>query len=272
MNTQDTAKLAQELLYKWMHNRNKATCYQGIDQKCEYLNIATSMNLEAEKPVSFIFYPLFYSGVIDITDDNKYSVTPSCLIKHPKQKTSIIVNPTQIDECTPTDFVGIYKTEKQDSTIHQYQFSAEAILSNYPTLKKVVEGFERKSDYDFNSNKVQGIIDKGGTGFTRYFVEGYKCFIIPSVPSNPEALPIARSYERVIKNKTNGIYNTQRRELKLNKWGLPILIFRVLLIECLLLDAKPIIAHEYYVFPKISPSIIRKINKIYCHSITIENE
>ncbi len=68
----------------------------------------------------------------------------------------------------------------------------------------------------------------------------------------------------------NGIYDIASKELKINMYHMPILIYRALMIESLFFGAMPYIDNGYYVFNNISKTAYFELNRIFCKSIKIK--
>lgn len=257
----------QELLYLWM---SQVGCvrYERIKEVCEYLNTKYALGLE--KPMHNIFYPLLYSGVVDFANDGRYQITPMCVISRSKRNT-IISNPIDKDGLMETSFVGIYTTSNNefDDGGQLYNFSAEAILKEFPSVKDVVVNFELQSDYTPSEFSFGiGLKKKTSDSIFSYFIDtNNRCYKVPHQSSNPDAYNIACYYNRVTKGEINGVYNSTLKSLKLKLPHIPMLIYRVLMLESLFNDKEPFIKDGYYIFCDISQNVYKELNRIFCETI-----
>ncbi len=262
-------EIAQNLMLKWISIKGDVS-YQIISDRCEYLSKRHGLD-SYTKPISQIFYPLLYSGVIDIMSNGRYAVTPNRVIAKSKSEIQVVSNPTSQEGLTPTSFVGVY-TSANSSLSTTYKLSITALLSQFPTIAEVVTGCEDVVGYNFEScQKECGIIEGGENGLKHYFVDkkNYLCYILDSTTSNPDMLNIATYYERAENNESNGTYTAQKEVLRLKRRGLPILIFRLLLLDLILNGCEPYIEDECYVFLNVNIKIIKALNRIFCNSIYV---
>jgi hypothetical protein len=258
----------QELLHLWM---TQVGCvrYEQIKDVCEYLNIKYALGLE--RPMHKIFYPLLYSGVVDLVNDGRYQITPMCIILRSKQKT-IVSNPVDKDKLIQTSFVGIYTTNNNQfaNSEQSYSFNAEAILKEFPTIKDVVGDFELKHDYnpsEFSSGI--GLQKKTSNSIFSYFIDtNSRCYKVPLNSSNPDAYNIAYCYDRVIAGISNGEYNSAIKSLKLKLPHIPILIYRVLMLESLFNEREPLVEAGSYTFYNVNQKLHKELNRIFCGTIT----
>ena len=131
------------------------------------------------------------------------------------------------------------------------------------------EIYDTKTD-DFEN--AQGVSKKRNDNQRWYFLDpkDKKRYLIPHQSINPDAINIATCYGRVIDSMHNGIYDIASKELKINMYHMPILIYRALMIESLFFGAMPYIDNGYYVFNNISKTAYFELNRIFCKSIKIK--
>lgn len=250
---------AQKLLYQWLTERGRVR-YERIKDICEYLNILCDLGLQ--KPINNIFYPLLYSGIVEFIGDSRYHITPTCAISNNKK--TIIVNPLLLEALERTSYIGLYRGECECT--NSYQFNLNSILAAFPTIEQYIHSLQstfswRTSDFTNNIGVVQKIDDS----FNQYFIEGKKCYSIPHQFVNPDAINIAYCYERV--KNGNGVYDARTKTLRLKKFRIPIMIYRVLLVETLLNDSEVFIENDYYVFNHIDRKAYVELSRIFCKSI-----
>ncbi len=264
---------AQSLLLKWISIKGSVS-YQQIKDRCEYLVLQYRID-NYGKPTTHLFYPLLYSGVIDIVGVGKYAATPTCIVSKTKSNIKVISNPSTLNNVQNSSFAGIYIDKNDDAVLSSYNINTVSILSKIPTVEDIIKSCDTIVGYNFDSSEKRlGVIKKSEDGLIRYFVncDKYQCYILESVSSNPDILNIAAYYERVLKGERNGVYLQSNKELKLKHIGLPIIIFRLLLLESLLNDTEPYLQDGYYVFRDVSNSVTRELNRIFCNSIDIKYE
>lgn len=264
---------AQSLLLKWISIKGRVS-YQQIKDRCEYLVLQYRIK-NYGKPTTHLFYPLLYSGVIDIIGVGKYAVTPTCIVSRAKSNIKVISNPSNSNNLQKSSFTGIYIDKNDDAVLSSYNINTVSILSKIPTVEDVVKSYDTIVGYNFESSEKKfGIIKKSEDGLMRYFVNcnKYQCYTLESVSSNPDSLNIATYYERVLKGENNGIYLQSNKELRLKYIGLPIIIFRLLLLESLLSGTEPCLQDGYYIFQDVSNRVTRELNRIFCNSIDIKYE
>ena len=262
---------AQELFYSWLKEVEDVR-YERIKQICNYLNHKLALNLE--KPTYCIFYPLLYSGVIEFAGNSRYQITPKCIISKNKKK-NIVVSPSTLEELQETHFVGIYIQEDITNSYFSgsYHFNLITILKNTPTIFQCLSSYPliyNSREKELNDNL--GLNYSAENNFKRwYFVDSKqkKCYDIPHHSTNPDALNIAYCYDRVIKQESNGYYDTKSKRLKMNRYNIPILIYRLLMVESLLAGSAPLIDNDYYIFENIDRRSYSELNRIFCKSIRI---
>lgn len=261
-------KEAQELLYRWFKEVEDVR-YERIKQICNYLNIKLALNLE--KPINNIFYPLLYGGVIEFIGNSRYQITPKCVISK-SMNIYIVVNPCTLEQLQETHIVGVYTINDtiNSYSLDSYHFNLHTILKNMPTISQCL------SSYPLIYDRGKGLNDNIGLNYSNendckrwYFVDSKqnKCYSIPHLSINPDALNIAYCYDKIIKLENNGYYDTIRKVLKIRKNNIPILIYRLLTIESILTNSTFHIDYDYYIFENIDKKSFIELNRIFCKSI-----
>ena len=162
---------------------------------------------------------------------------------------------------------------------HQYKVSKvnpTDILKHFPNVKDVVYGFSDDtlvddSDLKYYNNWEKGLA-KRIEGMKRYFAIPDQFFIrnVPDRTYNPDAFAIAYNYSRVINQDWTGTYSRAKKILIMPKFAMPILLYRVLLLETLASGMLPTSQQDNYVFEPVSKSVAKEINRILCNSIVYE--
>lgn len=258
----------QELIYIWLREVGEVN-YDRIKQACNYLNNKHALSFE--KPIHNLFYPLLYSGVVEFSRHGKFCIAPECVISKGGE-IHIVVNPRIVDNSLEANAIGIYTSNQPDvfATATRYQFNLESILTKIPSVDSCVLSYQQIHDVrlcDFEQR--EGVSRKKSDSRRWYFIDSThdQCYSIPDQSINPDAINIATCYTRIITSLHNGIYNSVSRELKMNKYHMPILVYRVLMIESLFGGTMPYIDNEYYVFKNISRKAFSELNRIFCQSI-----
>lgn len=247
--------------------------YEVIKNYCKYLNTQYEIGAD-EHPAWQIFLPLFKQGNVDFVGEGKFRVTEPILIKG--NQNYIFTNTLHAEKKYATDFAFIYCSKIRPTLkfTTEYTFHAKEIFMNVPTIDKIVDGFENLSVNDFanlefdNKKKKLGVAKRTDTETGYYFVyPNRKIVSVPTWESAPEAINIAYCYSRVVCEENNGYYDSLNHILKIKKFHLPMILYRVLLIDSLLNEGKPKSDYEYYTFDHISKSVINELNRILCKSI-----
>ena len=267
---------AQKCLYLWLSNFENRS-YNLIRRNCDYLNIQYNLGIETYA-VWKIFYPLVYSGVVEHTGNGYYALTEPTAIDFGAHY-ALINMPDDTPSCN-TQCVGISLLDKISCNILPSKvvtFNVAQALSSFPPIKSVVDGFyesivdiDKLEYHDFKTRR--GVAELKEGGLKRYFSipeEGY-LRQIPDKAINPDALNISYYLERVVNNQYNGNYNKQTRQLHLEAFGLPILVHRVLMLDCLSRKHLPVKTDHEYLYDGITPKVVKELNRILNKSIKID--
>lgn len=259
---------AQELLYTWFKEVDEVR-YERIKQMCEYLNI--KFGLVLGKPIYDIFYPLLYTGVVEFAGDGKFHIAPECCISK-TNNLHILLNSNVVENSEQISVVGIQicKNSETHNCQNRYHFNLESILGNIPSIENCVLSFQEIYNASIvNFENSQGVSRKKNDSSRWYFIDSMRnrYYIIPHQSANPDALNIAFCYDRFIRQDCNGIYNFNHKELKMNMYHMPILIYRALMIESVFGGSMPYTDNGYYVFKNISRRAYFELNRIFCKSI-----
>ena len=87
--------------------------------------------------------------------------------------------------------------------------------------------------------------------------------------SIPDSVNVAYQYSRVLGKKSNGNYDVEQRKLSVNSFRFPIMLYRVLMVASMLEGQCPYKESGNYIFPGISKSIVKELDRILCkiHSL-----
>lgn len=266
--------IAQEKLYLWLSWFEKRS-YNSIREKCDYLNIQYRLHIESYS-VWKIFYPLVYSGVVDHVGNGYFALTEPLVVNFDTHYlyTNHEPNSKNYKICGP----GMFICELESAEIHKsININVISILQKYPNIKSVINGYYESivdiEDLDFHDkSNSQGVADIKRGVLKRYFSipsEGYQRQI-PNKSINPDGLNLAYYYERVINKQYNGFYNPRSHELRLKSFGLPIMIHRILMLDCLSRKEIPLYESDEYYYPGINKKIVHELNRILIKSIKID--
>lgn len=259
---------AQELLYIWLKEVGEVS-YERINQTCIYLN--TKFGCCLDKPIYQIFYPLLYNGVVDISGNGKFCVTPECVISK-GENNHIIIN-SKINEfslCSGGVGIQVSKSNEISYYRNRYEFNLELVLMKMPTIESCVLSYQEVYNVKISDFfKTKGLSKKKTDSQRWYFLnpQNEKYYVIPHQSINPDAINIATCYGRIIDSVCNGIYDMTSKELRMDMYHIPILIYRVLMIESLFYGKRPYLDNGYYVFNNISRKACLELNRIFCKSI-----
>jgi len=266
---------AQYLFYCWMSNFEKRR-YPQIKEICAFLN--DSMNLDlGERPVGSIFYPLLYSGVIDHVGKGYYALTKPLAIEFDNHV--VLLNMLDGNHPDPSLPIGwrIVSKETAPELEETIQLNTMSVIKSFPSIDKVVDSWDSSlqdvgelSYHDYR-NKA-GVAEYKRDGFVRYFSIPDKMYLkeIPSGEINPDAYRIGICYERVVTGQRNGSYNPKTKQLSVNSFAFPIMLYRALSLDGLAIKETPFLKDDCIVFTNVSMSVAKEVNRILCKSIMYE--
>lgn len=261
---------SQELLYIWISKLDKRSL-ASIKKNCEHLNEA--MNLQFSNPMWGIFWPLVFNGVVDHIGNGYYALTNPIVLEYDTH--SYYINAEPVSQSGKNVAVGI--TECVFKEEHKYKImkpSAACILRAYPCIKDVVCNFpttlQDESELCYKYKK-KGLAELKN-GLRKFFSIPKESYIreLPSRDINPEAYAIAYSLTRIVNNESNGSYNKAKKILLMPTFALPFMLYRALMLECMVSRKLPYRQHHQYVFENISLEIVKQLNRILCNSIRYE--
>ena len=267
---------AQESLYIWLASFEKRS-YDMIRQSCDYLNVQYDLGIE-NNAVWKIFYPLVYSGVVDHIGKGYFALTEPMAIDFNTHY--VLINCKNSTSSKKTECIGISLFGKDKEiyiTQNIVKFHALQLLKSFPSISSIVEGFyeslveEDKFEYH-NYKTKKGVAEIKEGGLKRYFSvpqDGYQRQI-PDKATNPDALNISYYYERVVNKQYNGHYKIKTNDLYLESFGLPILVHRVLMLDCLSRKIMPQKNNTEYHYSGVQHKIVKELNRILNNSIKID--
>lgn len=257
----DIPKL-QELFLKWISNVGR-TRYALIKEVCEYL--CNRYEVDITLPQYKIFYPLFQSGVIEFCGNGHYAPSPRTTLT---DGNNTLTN-YSFEGASPTSVIGLYfKKGSQNANI----FNGREILKKLPSVDKIVENYPVGLIDTSQFKKEIGIVGDPEKLYTDYFRIKEKNFLvkIPSMDENPDAKNVAFMYEAFLTGNDICSYNEMQSTLSILHFGIPIVIYRVLMIECLLHEKTPKIDGIRIVFSGIRKSTAKEVNRILLNSMKYE--
>lgn len=265
---------AQEKLYIWLNNFDRRS-YELIRQNCNYLNDQYELGIK-NYTVWKVFYPLVYNGVVDYCGDGYYSVTEPLSIDFGSHY--VFINPMEDDNLEETSLIGIFWGNKQSQRDDTRTIKVNPLMTlrSFPTIREIVDSFSisyiDNDKLNYHNYKTQnGVADLKDGGLIRYFsipTEGYQREI-PDKIINPDALNISYCFERVVNKEENGRYFRKDKVLVMKSFGLPIMIYRCLLLDSLSRKEIPELRKNEYYFKNINHRLVRELNKIFCNTISI---
>ena len=229
---------AQNLLLQWITTLG-AVRYARIKLACDSIN--ERYKLELDKPTNYLFFPLFKSGVIDICGNNRYARTAK--FEWTNGVRTITNEPGQ--EFQKTGITGLYYKPGIEPAS---KFNGSSVLSN-----------------------ALGVVDEPNKLYTRYFIDNSKNLIvkIPSFDENPDAISCARMFENILREHHSS-YDRTTEKLNIYKYGIPVIIYRVLLIESLLSGRIPKEDGDFITFSGIDKKTAKEINRIQLKTLKYE--
>lgn len=265
-------KEAQKALHIWLSHFDKRS-YTSIKETCDYLNSAYELEIKGST-IWAIFFPLVYAGVAEHAGNDYYALTEPLDLAF--DSVHFVTNPTSTKDLEETEFPGIYKS----STAQPYKtikVNPLSILKSIPYVKDVIDtwGDSLQDEECFtyrNWKKRQGIAELKQGGLIRFFSIPKNLYIkeLPARSINPDAYNIAMSYERVVNSGNAGTYNVRTKQLILEKFGLPILLYRAIILCCMEQGNLPIENDFIYIFNNIDEKIVKEINRILGKTIVYE--
>ena len=252
---------AQNLLLQWITTLG-AVRYARIKLACDSIN--ERYKLELDKPTNYLFFPLFKSGVIDICGNNRYARTAK--FEWTNGVRTITNEPGQ--EFQKTGITGLYYKPGIEPAS---KFNGSSVLSNVPDVEKIVKSFPVGIIDVSQVEKTLGVVDEPNKLYTRYFIDNSKNLIvkIPSFDENPDAISCARMFENILREHHSS-YDTTTEKLNIYKYGIPVIIYRVLLIESLLSGRIPKEDGDFITFSGIDKKTAKEINRIQLKTLKYE--
>lgn len=272
MSNDDNIFKLQQLLYQYIDSFEYRSL-QSIYDACN--NILPGQEKHSSAAWK-LFYPLLYSGVVDFIGKDKYAITEPIILFNKKNYYYINCKPSSSYSITP--FVGIVRTDVFDDTmgIPLKRMDAIQILKTIPSFKTIVESFPKVySDEKFIFFESEW--DKGlatiNDGFARFFTIPELMTIrrVPNRETNPEtSFRVPYCYSRAINDEKNGIYYISTKKLMMRRFAMPILVYRILLLNSFENDYYPVNEGEYVVFNNVSNRMASEMNRIFNNSINYE--
>lgn len=272
MSSDDNLFRLQQLLYQYI-DCFEYRSLQSIYDACNNILPGKEKNSSAAWT---LFYPLLYSGVVDFIGKNKYAITAPVVLFNNKNYYYINCKPSS--NYSPTPFVGIVRSDVFDDAlgIPPQRMDAKLTLKIFPSIKTIVDTFPKVySDDKFIFDESSW--DKGlatlNDGFARFFIIPELLTIkrVPNRETNPEAsFLIPYCYSCAMNNDYNGIYFPSTKTLLMRKFAMPIMIYRVLLLNSLANNKYPVNKGEYVIFNNVSNRMASEINRIFNNSISYE--
>lgn len=156
------------------------------------------------------------------------------------------------------------------------------ILSNFPKISSVVEKFERasitssgeyydvkKHRWNKNKNQTSGIFRLSEDAQKYYLRIKKEDLQLPDYRINPEARPLAESYQASIENLVFLYYNKGKKALTVKNINIPILIDRALRIESLPNNLSVQEENGKTIYENISFSTVKQLNRIFDTQVKI---
>lgn len=272
MNKGDIEQV-QLLLYTWISNFDKRSL-ESIKQNCDYLN--DIYHLEFKNPIWAIFWPLVFNGVIDHVGNGFYALSEPIVLDYGTHFYYINVLPKKVKSVYI--YIGISFSETyEDVGCKTMRPSALDILKAFPCIKDVVDAFPKSLEDESNLKYVnwkfkRGLAELDKEGLTRYFSIPEQLYLrqLPSRTINPEAYALSYCLTRVVNSELNGKYNHYTHQLTMPSFAMPFMVYRVLLLECMVSKQLPRKQDGYYIFDNISTGTVKQLNRIFCNSIQYE--
>lgn len=260
--TKTSISKLQDLFLTWISNVG-CTRYARIKDVCSYLIERYELDLPYAQYK--IFYPLFQSGVVDFCGNGHYAKSPDFSITNG----IITLTNRQIRKSNKTSLTGLYIIN--DNSAEKF-FRASQVLEKIPSIDKIVEHYPI-GQLDLSLvKKKHGIIVEPKRHYIRYFYNDESNLLvkIPPMEENPDALNVAFTYESIINGRFTCSYDTEGKKLKFYRYGIPIVIYRVLLIESLLSGNSIEEGNRFITFKGIKKSTTKQINRILLNTLKYE--
>ncbi len=265
---------AQRLLYEWLCLSGKRS-YEAIRKNCLYLDEAYSLGYGSSS-VWRLFNPLVKTGIVDYVGGNYYAACPK--ISLARGERVLYSNPEEhniIEDETP--FVGLYISKSSEAFSDAKPFDALSVLRTLPSVDRIVDSFPKsiqdlKGAQFYSHKSDRGLTEELNGGVVRYFYIPEKVYEreVPSRASNPDAFNLAFCYSRAVNGEHTGRYCVESHTLRVNNFGFPIILFRVLLVESMLNGFIPTVSDSTASFEGISARVTRELNRILCKTIVNE--
>lgn len=264
----------QRLLYEWLCLSGKRS-YETIRKNCLYLDEAYSLGYGSSS-IWWLFYPLVKTGVVDYIGGDSYAVCPNISL----ERNGLILYSAPGGPCVGEDetpFVGLYISTEPESFPEAKTFDALSVLRTLPSVNRIVDNFP-KSVQDltgaqfYNHKSARGLTKELNDGVVRYFYIPEKVYEreVPSRISNPDAFNLAFCYSSAVNGEHTGHYREASHTLRVNNFGFPIILFRVLLVESMLNGFIPTVSDSTVSFEGISTRVTKELNRILCKTIVNE--
>lgn len=266
---------AQELLYNWISNFEKRS-YSQIKEACNFLNMSLNLNL-GEHPVALLLYPLLYTGVIDHVGRDYYALTQPVTIDFGSHIYAInSLTAPKTGENMPVGWSLLGK-EQVPEQVAMLKMNTLSVLKSFPRIDNVIETWDASlqdiTELSYHDFKHQvGVAEYRSEGRAQFFSIPDKSVLkeIPPREKNPDAYRIAICYERALTGQPNGVYNKKMKQLRVQSFAFPFVLYRALMLDGLAVQMFPNEEKGSFLFENISPSVVKELNRILCKSIRYE--
>ena len=261
---------AQALLHGWLSQRGRVR-YPIVKEACEYLN--ASLQLGLLSPIGSLFWPLMRTGVADFAGSGCYALAPPAVLAFKDR--AYAINVYEDRNSTPAAGINICPVNQLPATPKAQRLNSLSVLKAIPTVQDVVMSWPvarlNGAELTYQGRRKWGISKPERAGQVRYFNGPQPCGVrvIPSMQVNPEAYPVAVCYQRIITGMPGGVYKEGEQMLVMNLYGLPVLLFRALMIDGMAAGRFPFEYGRYIVFYNISKPVVKELNRIMCQTIRL---
>lgn len=266
---------AREKLLIWIACGDKRS-YESIRKNCIYLDTAYGLGF-ADNAVWELFAPLLRTGIVEHTGKDNYAIATPIAIE--RNGLFVYTGLPVADSSNTTPFTGFFRTQIKDVVdgLKISSFNAVSVLRNYPSIDKVVDSFNKSvedlsnADY-YHWRGHKGLTKRLNDGMVRYYCVPEKMYQreIPGREINPDAFNIAYSLSRSLNGEHSGVYTTANKTLTIQRFGLPIMIERVLFLESLTQGLDPYRKERDLVFLGINKDVVKELNRILCNTVRYE--